>query len=155
LEKNNEREEDEILSLSLPGRSELPSVNEQVIQDLFNCLSPLTILRVAKYMILQERIVFIAEDRNRIVDCCEALRSLIFPLRYENSGNWYAPYTSLRDWSTTDWAFPAMIGIDKKLLNVAEIQERTTWVVDLDTDIIWKSRRRHIQIETRSSDDDI
>lgn len=148
-------EEEEILYLSLPGRSELPSVNEQAIKELFNCLSPLTILRVVKYMVLQERIVFISEDRNRIVDCCEALRCLIFPMKYENSGNWYAPYTSLRDWSTTDWSFPAMIGIDKKLLSVAEIQERTTWVVDLDTDIVWKSRHRLIEIETRSTDDNI
>jgi len=106
-------------------------------------------------MLLEERIVFIADDRNVIVHSCEAFRSLVFPLKYENSNNWYAPYAPLRDCLYTDWSFPAMIGIDKKLIDIAEVQERTTWVVDLDTDILWKSRNRRIEIKTRSADDDI
>lgn len=102
--------------------SELPLVNEEAIQSLFNCLSPVTILRLLRYMILDERMVLISNDRNLIVHCCEALRCLLFPLRYEHSaGNWYSPYTPLRDYYNTDWAFPAMLGLDKKLLPFAEV----------------------------------
>ena len=136
----------EVLKLSLPGWSELPPVNDEAIQCLFSHLSMETITRLLKYMLLEERIVLIGTRRNDIVHCCEALRSLIYPLKYDHGGNWYTSYISLRDWSRSEYSFPAMIGLDKKLLPVAEVQELTTWIVDLDADKLWKSRDRKIQL---------
>ena len=95
-------------------------------------------------MLLEERIVLIGTRRNDIVYCCEALRSLIYPLKYDHGGNWYISYISLRDWSQSEYPLPALIGMDKKLLSVAEVQELTTWIVDLDSDILWKNRGRKI-----------
>ena len=144
LDVSREKEETEILTLSLPGSGEMPKVNNEAISCLFNCLGIKTILRCIKYMLLEERLVFIGNNRNDIVNCCEALRSLIFPFNYDHGGNWYISYISLRDYSQSEWSFPAMIGLDKKLLKVAEVQEMTTWVIDLDSDILWKTRHRLI-----------
>lgn len=131
-------------------------MNEEAINGLFRCLSADKILRLLRYMILDERIVLISHDRNLIVHCCEALRCLLFPLRYEHSAsNWYSPYTPVREYYSTDWAFPALIGLDKKLLSVAEVQEVTTWVVDLDTDVMWQPRGRKINLKTETSPDKI
>ena len=110
-----------VVKLSLPGWSELPPVTDEAIQCLFSHLSVDTILRLLKYMLLEERLVLIGKHRNDIVDCCEALRSLIYPLKYDHGGNWYISYISLRDWNQSEYSFPAMIGLDKKLLDVAEV----------------------------------
>lgn len=106
-------------------------------------------------MLLEERLVIIGSHRNDIVHCCDALRSLIYPLKYDHGGNWYISYISLRDWSQSEYSFPAMIGLDKQLLDIAEVQELTTWIVDLDSDKLWKNRHRQIHLRDSSSKDDV
>ena len=48
-----------------------------------------------------------------------------------------------------------MIGIDKQLLPVAEVIENSTWIVDLDTDKLWRSPQRNIRVQDRSQEDDV
>ena len=48
-----------------------------------------------------------------------------------------------------------MIGIDKQLLPVAEVIESSTWIVDLDTDKLWRSPQRNIRVQDRSQEDDV
>lgn len=57
------------------------------------------------------------------------------------------PYISLRDYAQAECFFPALIGLDKKLLGLAEVQEGSTWVVDLDKDQVWKTPTRFILLQ--------
>ena len=71
------------------------------------------ILRCLKYLLLDERLILIGRRRNDIVNCCDALRSLLYPFKYGYNLNWYISYISLRDFTHSDWSFPALIGLDK------------------------------------------
>ena len=153
LGQNSDPEGSEILKFSLPSRAELPGIDDESISCLFRCLSIETILRCIRYMILDQRQVLIGSNRNDIVHCCVALRSLIYPLKYDHAWNWYTSYIPLRDYGQSAWAFPALIGLDKKLVRVAEVHDVNTWIVDLDTDAIWMSRDHTIQIQRQSDAD--
>lgn len=97
------------------------------------------VIRVLKYLLLDERIIVIGDSRNEIVHCCDALRKIMYPFKYGDGLNWYMSYISLRDFERSDWPYPGLIGMDKKLINFTEVQESTTWILDLDTCRIWQS----------------
>ena len=147
-----------MVKLSLPGRSELPPVSDEALLCLFRKLGPETIVRLLKYLLLEERVVILGEERNDIVHCCQGLRALLYPFKYDHGGNWYISYIPLRDFAQADWSFPGLIGLDKELLKVVEVQETTTWIVDIDTDQVWRNPNRRIylpEVSLGSMEDDI
>ena len=110
---HNSTTEHDTISLSLPGRSELPPIDLTALEILFRKLKAKTITRCLKYLLLEERIIMLGEKRDEIVACCNSLRTLLYPFKYDNCGNWFVSYISLRDYSSADWFCPALIGLDK------------------------------------------
>ena len=60
---------------------------------------------------------------------------------YDNRATWFVSYISLRDFESSAFPCPFLIGLDKQLLGLAEVEEKT-WIVDIDADVMWKSRDR-------------
>ena len=80
----NFQERDEIIKFSLPSLNELPLVNHESIACLFHSLKVENIMRVFKRVLLETSNMFISTDRSKLVKCCEAFRSLIFPFQYQH-----------------------------------------------------------------------
>ena len=115
----------------MPGLNELPYVNYKSIACLFDNLKVDNIMRVFKRILLETSNMFISNDRNKLVNCCEAFRSLIFPLKYQHVGNLYIPYLSFRDFGYADAPFPFMLGMDSNEHKKAKIKDGT-YIIDLD-----------------------
>jgi len=98
----------------MPGLNELPFVNHESIACLFSSLKVDNIMRVFKRILLETSNMFISNDRKRLVNCCEAFKSLIFPFKYQHVGNLFIPYLSLRDFGYADAPFPFMLGMNTK-----------------------------------------
>ena len=62
---------------------------------------------------------------------------------YDARATWFVSYISLRDLKAceSDIPFQALFGLDKQLLGLVEVEEKT-WIVDIDADVMWKSRDR-------------
>ena len=129
--------QDEVVKFSMPGLSELPNVNYKSIAILFKLLKVDNIMRVFKRVLLETSNMFISTDRNKLVNCCEAFRSLVFPFKYQHVGNLYIPYLSVRDFGYADAPFPFMLGMDTKEQKNAKIKDGT-YIIDLDKNGIWQ-----------------
>ena len=125
-----------MVRFSMPGYNELPYVNHESIAILFKSLKVDNIMRVFKRVLLETSNMFISTDRNKLVNCCEAFKSLIFPFKYEHVGNLYIPFLSYRDFGYADAPFPFMLGMDKTKQADAKIKDGT-YIIDLDKNGIW------------------
>ena len=80
---------------------------------MFGCLKTETVLRVIKYLLLEERVIVIGERRADIFNCCEGLQALMFPFRYNSGVAKYVSYIGLREPELADFVLPALMGLDK------------------------------------------
>ena len=145
---------DEVVRFSMPGLNELPYVNHESIACLFGCLKVDNIMRVFKRVLLETSNMFISTDRNRLVNCCEAFRSLVFPFKYQHVGNLYIPYLSLRDFGYADAPFPFMLGMDAREQKNAKIKDGT-YIIDLDKNGIWQQPHTSVILSTSGTTKDI
>ena len=145
---------DEVLKFSLPGLNELPYVNHRSIACLFHSLKVDNIMRVFKRILLETSNMLISSDRNKLVHCCEAFRSLIYPLKYQHVGNLYIPYLSPRDFGYADAPFPFMLGMDSREQRNAKIKDGT-YIIDLDKNGIWQQPHTSVILSTSGTTKDI
>ena len=61
----------------------IPFVDNKCIQTLFEFLSVDNIILLFKRVLLDTSNLFISDYSARLVDCCEAIKSLIYPFKYE------------------------------------------------------------------------
>ena len=87
---------EQVLKFSEPSYNELPTLIKEAIPCLFTKLSLENIQLILKNMLLDEPIKIFGRDRNEIYFCCEALRSLIFPFKYNGPSHHYTSYWSLK-----------------------------------------------------------
>lgn len=146
--------QDEVVKFSMPGLNELPYVNYKSIACLFKHLKVDNIMRVFKRVLLETSNMFISTDRNKLVNCCEAFRSLVFPFKYQHVGNLYIPYLSLRDFGYADAPFPFMLGMDTKEQKNAKIKDGT-YIIDLDKNGIWQQPHTSVILSTSGTTKDI
>jgi hypothetical protein len=61
----------------------LPYVNPDTIRSLFRKLSVENVLLLFKRVLLDTSNIFVSEDATDLVNCCEAIKALIFPFKFE------------------------------------------------------------------------
>ena len=61
----------------------LPFADIKCIEKLFTCLSLDNILLLFRRVLLDTSNILISSDKESIIMCCEAIRSLIYPYKYE------------------------------------------------------------------------
>ena len=72
-----------VIQLNFPGYNQLPAVNPDTITDLFSCLEVDNILLLFKRVLLDTSNLFTSKDPIKLVNCCEAIKALIFPFKFE------------------------------------------------------------------------
>ena len=145
---------DEIVKFHMPGLNELPCVNHEAIATLFSCLKVDNIMRVFKRVLLETSNMFISTERKKLVHCCEAFRSLIFPFKYQHAGNLYIPFLAPRDFGYADAPFPFMLGMYTKDQKHAKIKDGT-YIIDLDKMGIWQQPHTSVILSTSGTTKDI
>jgi len=91
-------------------------------------------LLLLRRILLDTSNLFISKDTGKIIDCCEALKSLIFPYKYELV---YIPYLPEILIDRVDAPFIFMLGIEEKMAKKAEeFIKDGTYMINLDTDKI-------------------
>lgn len=83
-----------MVSFSLPGYNELPPLDHSVIQTLFKKVKLRIVIGILKCLCQGESVRLIGTKRSEISSCCEAIRSLLFPLRLAPSKNKVAQYNT-------------------------------------------------------------
>lgn len=58
-------------------------MNPDVINSLFKALDVDNILLLFKRVLLDTSNLFISNDATKLVNCCEAIKALIFPFKFE------------------------------------------------------------------------
>jgi hypothetical protein len=113
----------------------IPYIDKQCIETLFQFLSVDNIILLFKRVLLDTSNLFISEKSRRLVDCCEAIKSLIFPFKYEQV---YIPNLpeGLRD--RVDCPYIFMMGLVKdEYAKTKESIKDGTYIIDIDKDYIF------------------
>ena len=113
----------------------IPYIDKQCIETMFQYLSVDNIILLLKRVLLDTSNLFISENVSRLVDCCEAIKSLIFPFKYEQV---YIPHLPevLKD--RVDCPLIFMLGMHKDEYNLTKEQIKDgTYIIDIDKDHIF------------------
>ena len=87
-------------------------------------------MRLFKRVLLDTSNLFMSNDSTKLVNCCEAIKSLIFPFKYEVI---YVPHLPRVLLDIVDVPCVFMLGIEQKLFDEAEKHIKDgTYIVDLD-----------------------
>ena len=113
----------------------IPYIDKQCIETLFQYLGVDNIILLFKRVLLDTSNLFISEKSGRLVDCCEAIKSLIFPFKYEQV---YIPNLpeGLRD--RVDCPYIFMMGLVKEEYDktIGSVKDGT-YIIDIDKDYIF------------------
>lgn len=113
----------------------IPYIDRKCIETLFQFLSIDNIILLFKRVLLDTSNLFISEKSGRLVDCCEAIKSLIFPFKYEQV---YIPNLpeGLRD--RVDCPYIFMMGMVKdEYVKTKDSIKDGTYIIDIDKDYIF------------------
>jgi len=113
---------------------ELPYIDPRCIETLFTSLSSYIILLLLRRVLLDTSNLFISKDAGKIIDCCEAIKSLIYPYKYELV---YIPYLPEILLDRVDAPFIFMLGVEEKFTKkIDDYIKDGTYMINLDTDKI-------------------
>jgi hypothetical protein len=113
---------------------ELPYIDPRCILSLFYSLSSDNILLLLRRVLLDTSNLFISKDAGKIIDCCEAIKSLIYPYKYELV---YIPYLPEILLDRVDAPFIFMLGVEEKFTKkIDDYIKDGTYMINLDTDKI-------------------
>ena len=113
---------------------ELPYIDTRCVNTLFRSLSLENVLLLLRRVLLDTSNLFISKDAGKIIDCCEAIKSLIYPYKYELV---YIPYLPEILLDRVDAPFIFMLGLEEKFSKkVEEYIKDGTYMINLDTDKI-------------------
>jgi len=125
-----------VVDINLPSVGYgLPYIDKKCINTLFQYLNLDNIILLFKRVLLDTSNLFISDERSLLVDCCEAIKSLIFPFKYEQV---YIPNLpeGLRD--RVDCPYIFMMGLVKQeYAKTKESIKDGTYIVDIDKDYIF------------------
>ena len=92
-------------------------------------------LLLFKRVLLDTSNLFISADVTKLVNCCEAIKSLIFPFKYEVV---YVPHLPKILLDRVDAPFIFMLGIESSLYSEVEPQIKDgTYIIKLDENHIF------------------
>ena len=125
---------DEMLKFEQPGLYELPYVNHETIATLFDSLSIQNIIVLLNRVLLDTSNLFVSEDITKLVNCCEAIKALIFPFKYEVV---YVPHLPKGFLTILEVPAVFMLGVERKLFDEAmNIIKDDAWIIDIDNNVI-------------------
>ena len=76
--------------------------------------------------------LFVSRDPSKLVNCCEAIKSLIYPFKYEVI---YVPHLPKAFFEILEVPAVFMLGVEEKLYEEASgLVKDDAWVIDLDND---------------------
>ena len=131
---NEGKTPDDVLEFEQPSLSELPYVNYKTIASLFYNLTVDNVMRLFKRVLLDTSNLFMSSDPKKLVNCCEAIKSLIFPFKYEVI---YVPHLPKVLLDIVDVPCVFMLGIELKHFKETEKHIKDgTYIVDLDNNHI-------------------
>jgi len=135
--KINYRTEPQEIMLNFPSNSQLPAVNKDTINDLFRSLSVDNVLLLFKRVLLDTSNLFTSEDPIKLVNCCEAIKALIFPFKFELV---YVPHLPEILLDRVETPFIFMLGIAGKALynSVEDTIKDGTYIIELDHNKIFQ-----------------
>ena len=123
-----------MLKFEQPGLYELPYANFETIATLFNTLSISNIMVILNRVLLDTSNLFVSEDTTKLVNCCEAIKALIFPFKYEVV---YVPHLPKAFLSILEVPAVFMLGVESKLYNEAmSLIKDNAWIIDIDNDVV-------------------
>ena len=109
-------------------------MDPKCIATLFKSLSLDNVLLLLRRILLDTSNLFISKDAGKIIDCCEALKGLIFPYKYELV---YIPYLPEILLDRVDAPFIFLLGIEDRFAKkVEEYIKDGTYMINLDSDKI-------------------
>ncbi|XP_053561320.1 DENN domain-containing protein 2D [Bombina bombina] len=116
----------EIIELTRPPDSRLEHVD---FKTLIGCLSCKNILKVFASVVLERRIIFIAQDLSILSQCIHAVAALLYPFTWEHT---YIPVLPKVLLDTVCCPTPFMVGIQNQFLNqVLDLPMEEVLLVDL------------------------
>ena len=80
---NEGQNKDEVLEFTQPAVDELPYANFETIKALFKALSIENIILLLKNVLLDTSCLFLSKKTQKLVNCCEAIKSLLYPFKFE------------------------------------------------------------------------
>ena len=123
-----------MLKFEQPGLYELPYVNPETIATLFNSLSIQNIIVILNRVLLDTSNLFVSGDITKLVNCCEAIKALIFPFKYEVV---YVPHLPKGFLTILEVPAVFMLGVERKLFDEAlNIIKDDAWIIDIDNNVI-------------------
>ena len=111
-------------------------MNPETITDLFKSLDVDNILLLFKRVLLDTSNLFTSKDPIRLVNCCEAIKSLIFPFKFELV---YVPHLPEILLDRVETPFIFMLGIAGQDLykQVEDSIKDGTYIIELDNNKIF------------------
>ena len=133
--KEPEEKEISVIKIESPSLRRLPYVNPDTIRSLFKKLSVENVLLLFKRVLLDTSNIFVSDDATDLVNCCEAIKALIFPFKFELV---YVPHLPKILAERVETPFIYMLGIKGKKLydEIRETIKDGTYIIELDTDKI-------------------
>ena len=131
----------------------IPYIDRKCIETLFQFLSIDNIILLFKRVLLDTSNLFISEKSGRLVDCCEAIKSLIFPFKYEQV---YIPNLpeGLRD--RVDCPYIFMMGMVKdEYVKTKDSIKDGTYIIDIDKDYIFQVPHTSITLKRTGTNNNI
>ena len=129
---NGGEERDEVLKFEQPYLNELPYANYETIVTLFDNLSVSNVILLLNRVLLDTSNLFVSQDPTKLVNCCEAIKSLIYPFKYEVI---YVPHLPKAFFEILEVPAVFMLGVEEKLYEEASgLVKDDAWVIDLDND---------------------
>jgi hypothetical protein len=124
------------IELNFPGCDQLPAVNPETITDLFKSLDVDNVLLLFKRVLLDTSNLFTSNDPIKLMNCCEAIKALIFPFKFELV---YVPHLPEILLDRVETPFIFMLGIDHDLYkNIEDCVKDGTYIIELDNNKIFQ-----------------
>lgn len=131
---NQGEKRDEVLKFEQPSLNELPYVNHETIATLFDSMSVSNVILILNRVLLDTSNLFVSQDPTKLVNCCEAIKSLIYPFKYEVI---YVPHLPKAFFEILEVPAVFMLGVEDKLYEEAsELVKEDAWIIELDNNKI-------------------
>ena len=107
-----------------------------MITDLFRSLDVDNVLLLFKRVLLDTSNLFTSNDPIKLMNCCEAIKALIFPFKFELV---YVPHLPEILLDRVETPFIFMLGINHDLYkNIEESVKDGTYIIELDNNKIFQ-----------------
>ena len=117
-----------------PSLNELPYANHETIATLFDSLSIANVILILNRVLNDTSNLFVSQDPSKLVKCCEAIKSLIYPFKYEVI---YVPHLPKAFFEVLEVPAVFMLGVEESLYAEAlELVKDDAYIIELDNDNI-------------------